>query len=68
MIPPAHVHARARRWTVKLFLSHFFEVMYKVENGGTAPAEPFVLSMDNHNRKIPVPNEERVFGNWAEFR
>lgn len=25
LLPPAHIHARARRWTVKLFLAHYWE-------------------------------------------
>jgi hypothetical protein len=25
-LPPAHIHARAKRWAVKLFLSHYYEV------------------------------------------
>ncbi len=54
MLPPAHIHARARRWVCKLFLSHLFEVMY-VHEHGELPNEPFVLSMDGHNRKIEAP-------------
>lgn len=29
MLPPAHIHARARRWAVKLFLSHLHEMIYR---------------------------------------
>lgn len=54
MLPPAQIHARARRWTVKLFLSHLHEVSYFVEMG-ELPPQPFVLTMDDHNRKIEVP-------------
>ena len=54
MLPPAHIHARARRWVAKLFLSHLFEVWYVTEKGHKPP-EPFVLTMENHNRKIEVP-------------
>lgn len=28
-LPPAHIHARARRWTAKLFVSHIHQVMYE---------------------------------------
>jgi len=61
MLPPAHIHARARRWTVKLFLSHLFEVMY-IAHHGREPEQPFVLTMDGHSRKIPVPN----LGEWMD--
>jgi hypothetical protein len=54
MLPPAHIHAKARRWTVKLFMSHLFEVAYLHEHK-ELPSEPFVLSMDGHNRKIEAP-------------
>lgn len=30
-LPAAHIHARARRWTVKIFLSHVHYVMYIME-------------------------------------
>lgn len=29
-LPPAHIHARAKRYAVKLFLAHYHEVAYKL--------------------------------------
>ena len=43
MLPPAHVHARARRWTVKLFVSHIHEVMYR-DYYEKDPPMPFVMT------------------------
>ena len=55
MLPPAHVHARARRWVSKLLLSHLFKVMY-IAHHDRIPEQPFVLTMDDHSREIHVPD------------
>jgi hypothetical protein len=39
MLPPAHIHARARRWTAKLFLAHTVEVGHWLHHGRLAPPE-----------------------------
>lgn len=59
-LPPAHIHARARRWTVKIFLSHLHHAMY-VDCFGTEPPMPYVFSKHhgehwNHSHFIPLPN------------
>lgn len=41
-LAPAHVHNRARRWTVKLFMSHMHHVMYNDYHGKDPPA-PYVF-------------------------
>lgn len=56
-LPPAHIHARARRYTVKLFLAHLHEVMYR-QHYGTMPPLPYALTMAGHAHKIEVPNAE----------
>ncbi len=53
-LPPAHVHARARRWVVKLFLSHLHEVWYEWHHGKKAP-EPYIIKIGGHTRIIPPP-------------
>lgn len=58
-LPPAHVHARARRYAVKLFLSHFFEVAYEIEYG-KRPPEPYAIAILQHAHKIEVPNWTHV--------
>jgi Transposase IS116/IS110/IS902 family len=54
-LPPAHVHARAKRWAVKLFLAHWHEVAYRV-HFNAAPPKPYVLEYLGHAHPIVVPN------------
>lgn len=42
-ICPANIHDRARRWAVKLFISHLHEVMYRDFNDGKMPPAPFIF-------------------------
>ena len=37
MLPPAQIAARAKRWTVKIFVEHVFEAMYIYKNGELPP-------------------------------
>jgi len=53
--PPAHIHAKARRWLVKLFLSHWQEIAYWVQVGERAP-QPYALAMLNHADYISPPD------------
>lgn len=55
-LPPAHLNARAMRWTGKLFLSHLHEVMYR-DYYGTAPPVPFSFDHcpGNHRHYVPPP-------------
>lgn len=58
MLPPAHVHARARRWVEKLFLSHVHHVMYE-DYYGTAPSQPYAfeqLKNEDHRHYLAPPN------------
>jgi hypothetical protein len=55
MLPPAHIHARAKRWTVKLFLSHWQQVAYREHYHAMAPA-PYVFAHKGHVDHIDVPN------------
>lgn len=54
-LPPAHIHARAKRWAVKIFLSHFFEVGYEIEYGRRAPM-PYAVAHLDHKDIIAPPN------------
>ncbi|MDP2663117.1 MAG: hypothetical protein Q8R28_20565 [Dehalococcoidia bacterium] len=60
-LPQHHLHARCRRWVVKLFLSHYFEVAYKMKYG-VEPPKPYPISVLGHKDYIPpplfVPDEE----------
>jgi hypothetical protein len=54
-LPAAHVHAMARRRTVKLFLSHYYEVAYEIEFG-QQPPQPYAFAHLGHVHKIAPPN------------
>jgi len=46
-LPPAHIHARARRYAVKLFLSDLHHMMY-VQHHGKAPPLPYAIGILGH--------------------
>lgn len=54
-LPPAHIHARAKRWTVKLFLAHWHAVAYQDHFQEAAP-KPYVISQLQHAHEIVCPN------------
>lgn len=54
-LPPAHIHSRAKRYAVKLFLSHYHYVAYEVEYG-EAPPKPYILTRPEHVHYIAPPN------------
>ena len=51
MLPPAHIHARARRWAVKIFISNLHEVWFELATGRKAPV-PYAMAHLNHAHKI----------------
>ena len=55
MLPPAHVHARAKRFAVKIFLVHFWETGYR-NHYGKEPPEPYAFTpQGGHSDRIPAP-------------
>lgn len=60
-LPPAHIHARAKRYAVKLFLSHLHAVMWWVKTGTPAP-KPYILTHGGHVHFIEPPNIEMFPG------
>lgn len=54
-LPPAHIHSRAKRWAVKLFLAHWHHVAYDIEYG-TPPPKPYILTQEGHTHYIAPPN------------
>jgi transposase len=54
-LPPAHIHARAKRYAVKLFLAHYHHVAYEVQYGETPP-KPYVIEHLGHAHYIAPPN------------
>lgn len=55
-LPPAHIHARAKRYAVKLFLSHFHAVWYEHEHG-TPPPLPYPIAHLQHVHHVDPPRE-----------
>jgi hypothetical protein len=54
-LPPAHLHARAKRYAVKLFLSHLWEVWYRTEFKKEPPS-PYVIEHMGHVHYLKPPN------------
>lgn len=54
-LPPGHIHARAKRYAVKLFLSHLQAVWWKLETGEDPP-RPYVISILGHGHYLPPPD------------
>lgn len=60
-LPDGHIHARAKRWTVKLFLSHAHWVMYELHYQKSPPI-PYAIEHLGHADVIPPPNWPRKKG------
>lgn len=54
-LPPAHIHARAKRYAVKMFLAHWHHVAYELEYG-TPPPKPYIIDQGGHTHYIAPPN------------
>ena len=54
-LPPAHIHARAKRWAVKLFLAHYHHVAWTLTMG-SEPPKPYVIAILGHADLIKPPN------------
>lgn len=53
-LPPGHIHARAKRWAVKLFLAHWHQAAYKFHYGKEAPL-PYPIEILEHQHYLPRP-------------
>jgi hypothetical protein len=56
-LPPSHIVARAKRWTVKLFLAHFFDEWYRRHNK-CEPPKPYPIAFLGHAHVIKPPNPD----------
>tara|TARA_R100001463_G_scaffold3810_5_gene15081 strand:- start:113 stop:931 length:819 start_codon:yes stop_codon:yes gene_type:complete len=54
-LPAGHIHARAKRYAVKLFLSHWHDIAYR-NHYKSAPPFPYPIAHMGHAHQIPVPN------------
>lgn len=55
MLPPAHIHARSKRYAVKLFLSHWHWVAYEITNKKKPPM-PYIIEHGGHTDFKQPPN------------
>lgn len=55
MLPPAQIHARAKRYAVKLFLAHYHDVAYHLHYK-QPPPKPYVIEHLGHVHLIGAPN------------
>ncbi len=53
-LPPAHIHARAKRYAVKLFLAHWHHVAFEVRYG-CPPPKPYILTQEGHAHYVAPP-------------
>lgn len=58
-LPNRHLIARAKRYAVKIFLAHYYSVIYYIRNG-EVPYDAYALDILKGHRKILVPNLEVV--------
>lgn len=57
LLPKGHLDMRARRWVVKLFLSHYWEVGRKLE--GLSCPDPYPIAHLGHAKNIEPPNIDK---------
>lgn len=55
----AQIDAQARRYAVKIFLSHYHAVAYQAHYGEPAP-RPYIIAHGDHVHEIPIPNNPFV--------
>lgn len=66
-LPAGHIHARARRWTVKLFFSHYHAVSYYLAHD-RLPPRPYVITHLGHIDEISPPNMDLIPGMAADWQ
>lgn len=56
-LPPAHIHARAKRYAVHIFLAHWHHVAYEIHYQ-QPPPKPYIIEHSNgaHNDYLGPPN------------
>lgn len=61
LLPPGHLHARAKRYAVKLFISHFHTVAYWL-HFHRLPVLPYVIDVLGHADLILPPHADMFDG------
>lgn len=59
MLSPGHIQERAKRYAVKIFLSHLHYAMY-LQAYGKEPAMPYAIAILGHAHEIPCPNKDLI--------
>ena len=54
-LPPGRLDLRATRYATKLFLSHFWQVLYEIHYESKPPA-PWIIQHGGHIDLVPIPN------------
>ena len=54
-LPDAHIHARAKRYAVKLYLAHWHHVAYETHYG-ELPPKPYIIEHGGHTHYLAPPN------------
>ena len=55
----AQIYAQARRFAVKIFLSHYHAVAFQAHHGEPAP-RPYIIAHGDHVHEIAIPNNPFV--------
>lgn len=55
ILSDAQIDAQARRFAVKIFLSHYHAVAYQAHHGEPAP-RPYIIAHGDHVHEISIPN------------
>lgn len=53
-LPPGHIHERAKRYAVKMFLSHLHSVWFECYYARKAP-RPYIIEHGGHVHEVPPP-------------
>ena len=59
-LPDAEITSRSRRWAVKMFLSHYWDVAYRIANEGQQPPRPWVIEHGGHTKYVLPPNLDMI--------
>ena len=67
MLPPAHIHARARRYAVKRFVCDLHSILH-FDRYNTLPPLPYIIDVGGHADYEPPPNMQIIPGMLEAFR
>lgn len=59
VLSPGHIQSMAKRYSVKIFLSHYLEALYEIKTGKKWTTKPYAIAILNHAHSIDMPDEQR---------